>query len=47
MTHVFVEYEDKLKIFDEKTKTLLGLITEAVEKHFDSTERIRYLSSSK
>ena len=38
--------EDEKKIFDEKTEKLLGLITEAVEKHFDSIERVRYLSSS-
>ena len=41
-----IREEDKMKIFDEKTKTLLGLITEAVEKHYDSTERVRYLGSS-
>jgi len=38
--------EDEKKIFDEKTEKLLGIITEVVEKHFDSTERVRYLSSS-
>jgi len=38
--------EDEKKIFDEKTEKLLELITEAVEKHFNSTERVRYFSSS-
>ena len=38
--------EDKIKIFDEKTEKLLRLITEALEKHFDSTEMDQYLSSS-